>query len=384
MPTGTLQIGEATQPILPQVTAEIVIADQALDFENDPSQFGTGLISLGKVTIHGSVLNQTWTRLSVEPKAGDTVLVVSQPDPTWQAGDTLVLPDTRQVPTSQTQQFASGYLPPHWEKVTIDRVVGDQVFLTQPLEFDHLGARDADGTVKLLPHVAILDRNVIIRSENPDGTRRHVLFAARADVDIRYARFQDLGRTDAFRDLDNTTFDDAGNVTHIGTNQIARYAVHFHHVIGPENPTNTGYQFELVGNTVDGGRKWAVTVHDSSYGLVNENVVYDAQGAGFVTEDGSEIENVFRDNIAIRIVGTHFDGYSGTQEGDYGRGGSGFWFRRGGNLVAGNVAADSSYAGFVFSGYFNTGTVTLPLFRGAMKHVDGQGYAAELNPASFF
>jgi hypothetical protein len=231
--------------------------------------------------------------------------------------------------------------------------------------------------------VALLDRNVIIRSENPQGTRGHTLFTARADVDIRFAQFQDLGRTDALRPLDNTVFDAGGNVTHLGTNQVGRYAVHLHHVMGPENPANEGYQFEFVGNTIERSLKWAVAVHDTSFGLVDRNVVYDAQGAGFVTEDGSEVENTFSSNIAIRIQGTHEDGKSGTLEGDYGRGGVGFWFRRGGNEITGNVAADATFAGFVFDGYYS-GAITLPAFRGAEKHEEGQGVATELSPITWF
>ncbi len=207
-----------------------------------------------------------------------------------------------------------------------------------------------------------------------------MLFTARADVDIEYAQFQDLGRTDGYQDLDNTTFDAAGNVTHIGTNQIARYAVHMHHLFGPENPTNSGYQFKFIGNTVDGSRKWAVDVHGSSYGLIDKNVVFQAQGAGFATESGAEVHNVFSNNIAIGVVGTMRDGDIATEASDFGRGGSGFWFRRGGNTIVGNVAADNSYAGFVIDGYANYGPVQLPLVRGALPKLPGQGYSTLLNP----
>ena len=119
----------------------------------------------------------------------------------------------------------------------------------------------------------------IVRSENPLGTRGHTFYTARAAVDLEYVRFQDLGRTDALRELDNSTFNPAGQVTHVGTNQVGRYAVHLHHLMGPENPTNTGYQFKFIGNTVSGAKKWAVAVHDTSFGLLDQNVVYDAQGA---------------------------------------------------------------------------------------------------------
>lgn len=372
MPSGTLQIGTAANPLPRQIKAEIVIADKPLDLVLDPRQYGTGLIVLGTIDIHGAQLVDTWSRLSAEGLAGQNSLTVSGNVSSWRPGDTLVLPDSRQVVTSMVDEFLAGEIPPQWEEVTIDRIVGNRVYLTAALRFDHLGAHNSLGQLELLPHVAILSRNVVIRSENPNGTRGHTLYVNRASVDIEYARFQDLGRTDAFENLDSSTFDEDGDVTHVGTNQIGRYAVHLHHLVGPENPTNTGYQFKFVGNTVDGSKKWGVAVHDSSWGLIDANVVYNAQGAGIVTEDGTEIGNLFRNNITIRMQGTHEDGKSGTAEGDYGRGGSGFWFRAGGNHVMGNVAADSTFAGFVIDGYFLKSFV-LPNYRGAVKNIPGQG-----------
>ena len=301
----------------------------------------------------------------------------------WKAGDTLVLPDSRQVPFSENNHFLADEYPPEWEEVVIEKVIGHLVILKAPLQYDHRGARNVDGQIEMLPHVALLNRNVIIRSENPNGTRGHTLYTARADVDIRYARFLDLGRTDAFRDLDSSQFDAAGNVTHVGTNQVGRYAVHFHHVMGPVNEMNTGYQFQFIGNTVESSRKWAVAVHGTSFGLIDKNVVYQAQGSGFVTEDGSEIGNIFSNNIALQVQGTHDDGKDGTAEGDYGRGGVGFWFRRGGNTITGNVAADNTFAGFVFDGY-NLSATRLPLFRGADVHDPEQSIAGDLTPDTLF
>jgi hypothetical protein len=301
----------------------------------------------------------------------------------WKAGDTLVLPDSRQVPYTEVGKFVSEVYPPEWEEVVIDRVVGHMVFLKSALKFDHRGARNVDGQLEMLPHVALLNRNVVIRSENPEGTRGHTLYTARADVDIRYARFLDLGRTDALRSLDSSQFDEHGEVTHVGTNQVGRYAVHFHHLMGPVNHMNVGYQFRFVGNSVESSRKWAVAIHGASFGLVDRNVVYQAQGSGFVTEEGSEIGNVFSNNIALQVQGTHEDGKSGTAEGDYGRGGVGFWFRRGGNTIIGNVAANNTFAGFVISGY-NLPLPRLPLFRGADLHDPEQSIAVDLTPGTLF
>ncbi len=383
MPSGLLQIGSEQAPISDRVQAELIIADKPLDLAHDPRQFGTGLIALGKVRVHGAALNQTWRELSAEATAGARVLYLNSPVNDWKPGDTLVLPDSRQVPYSAINTFLNDQFPPQWEEVVIDQVIGHIVLLKSPLKYDHRGARNVDGQLEMLPHVALLDRNVTIRSENPEGTRGHSLFTARADVDIRYARFLDLGRTNAFRDLDSSQFDAHGNVTHLGSNQVGRYAVHFHHVMGPKNELNVGYQFQFVGNTVESSRKWAVAVHGTSFGLVDRNVVYQAQGSGFVTEDGSEIGNVFSNNIALQVQGTHSDGKSGTAQSDYGRGGAGFWFRRGGNTITGNVAANNTFAGFVFSGY-NLTPPRLPLFRGAEVHDPEQSIAGDLTPDTIF
>jgi len=384
MPTGTLQIGTPSLPVARGVKAELVIADQPLNLQTDPSQYGTGLIALGTVSIHGAPMDLRWDRLTSEPRAGDTSLLIANDAFEWRAGDTLVLPDTRQVLAGDDKRFPAGQVAGQWEQVTIDHIVGNRVYLTSSLQFNHLGARNTSGGLELLPHVALLTRNVVVRSENPQGTRGHVLFTARADVDIEGARFQDLGRTDAFRNLNSTTIGANGQVTHLGTNQVGRYAVHFHHLMGPENPTNTGHQFTFTGNTVDGALKWAVAVHDASYGLLQNNVIYRAQGAGFVTEEGSEIYNEFLNNITIRIQGTSLDGKIGTQEDDYGRGGSGFWFRYGGNAVVGNVAADSTYAGFVIDGYYGYDSFLLPDFRGADPHQPGQATSTSLTPTNLF
>ncbi len=381
MPEGALRIGSAAAPVAPNVSAEIVIADKPLDLVKDPRQFGTGLIVLGQVTIHGAEMSQTWQRLAVAPKAGNRFLTLSQAVTNWQPGDTLVLPDSRQITASQAKAFDAGNVPPEWEEVVIRAVYGKLVVLAEPLKFDHPGFLNLEDQLEFIPHVAALDRNVVIRSENPQGTRGHTLYTARADVRIAYAEFRDLGRTDALRPVDSTKFDAAGNVTHLGTNQIGRYAVHLHHVMGLENPTNTGYQFEFTGNSIRSSKKWGLALHGASFGLVDRNVVYDAQGSGIVTEDGTEIGNRISDNITIRMQGTHVDGSEGTLENDFGRGGVGFWFRRGGNIISGNVAVNNTYAGFVFSGY-NLTPGRLPLFRGADLHAPEESRNGALTPAT--
>jgi hypothetical protein len=381
MPTGTLTIGTAAQPVGASVTAQLVIANQAINTTQDPEQFGTGLIALGTVTMHGAGVNQTWLQLAAEPRAGNTSLLVGGDISDWQPGDTLVLPDTRQVVSSAGQDFDAGSVALQDETVTIDHVQGNRVYLTTAVKYDHLGAYNAAGGLELLPQVALLDRNVVVRSESATGTRGYSLFTARAAVDIEYTRFQNLGRTDAMTALDDTTFNASGSVTHVGTNQDGRNAVSLADLMGPVNTTNSGYQFTFQGNTVDGAKRFGVAIDNTSFGLVNDNVIYNAQGSGIATEEGTEIGNVISNNIAIQIVGTHVDGKAGTANDDYGRGGSGFWFRRLGNTVTGNVAADGSYAGFVITGY-NDAVQALPNFRGADPDAAGQTTLGAVNPVA--
>ncbi len=373
---GTFQIGTQSNPLPVDYTAEIVVADVPLDLVNDPGQYGNGLLFFGKVDIFGNAVDRTWFRLLNQARAGDTQLKFYPQVPAgWKVGDTIILPDTRQVPSTLADDVKNkvpGVFEGQWEKAVIQSIDGDTITLTAPLQYDHIGARNGDGILEVLPHVALLTRNIVIRSENPDGTRGHVLASLRAEIDIRYARFKDLGRTDAFVPLDSTVFDEQGNATYVGTNQIARYSFHTHRLIGPVDTPASGYQFQFIGNTIDGGRKWGVTIHGTSFGLIKDNVAYDIDGAAFVTENGSETGNEFVRNFAMRIIGTGIDGESGIEEGDFGRGGVGFWARRAGNDYRDNVVANALFGGIVVAGKLLE-SVVIPIGPGADVTQPGEG-----------
>jgi Domain of unknown function (DUF4082)/Bacterial Ig-like domain/G8 domain/IPT/TIG domain/Viral BACON domain/Putative binding domain, N-terminal len=368
---GGLTIGTAGAPVPAGVTAELVVANRPLNTSTDPEQFGTGVLALGTVKIYGAEKTPTWTRLATEPRAGNTTLTLSQPVAGWRAGDRLVLPDTRHLKWNEVTGWAR--TTPQWEELTLSAISPDGRVLTlsSPLRFDHLGGRDGatgNDALRFLPHVGNLTRNVIVRSQSPisaGGVQGHVLFTHMADVDIRYAAFRDLGRTRAAPT-------GAGN-------QIGRYPVHFHHLMGPMTTTPAnGYQYTFVGNAVDGGstvnnRRWAVAVHNTHYGLVSDNVLYNYGGALLTTEDGSESYNVIERNFAVRGTGT------GGRLGE-GNEGQGFWFRGPNNYVRGNVAAnfdsDETEASYGYKYFMRLlGTVRIPTAKGqdpaAYVAVDG-------------
>jgi PKD repeat protein len=367
---GELRIGDQTNPVAANVKAEVVFANVPIDTTKDPSQYGLGLIGLGKVTMCGAVQSDTFVRLAVEPKAGDTTLTLATPVSGWKVGDKVVLPDTRQPTSDMT--------PSEWEVLTLAGISADGSVLTlsSALQYAHLGARDGNGNLDFLPHVGNISRNVVVRSQSATGTRGYAMFLNRADVDIRYAQFSGLGRT-TNSGLDNTTYDSNGNVTHVGANQAGRYPIHFNHLYGPSAVPANGYQYTFVGNAVfcpldPMPFRWGIDIHDSHYGLVKDNVLYNWAGAGIVTQDGSESYNTIQHNFVVRINGTGWRADGGGA--DIAREGVGFWFRGPNNIVQDNVAANVGAYGEQYGfTYFNVGNVSIPAFQGADPSVAGQG-----------
>ncbi|TWT89751.1 G8 domain protein [Pseudobythopirellula maris] len=357
LPTGVLTIGTADDPVQAGVTSEIVFTDtpnadgyhyKTGTVENpgvDPSQYGNALLSFGTVVMHGSPVTNTFIRLAGDAMAGDDQLVLSDNTDGWSVGDTIVLPDTRQInPVSLDGYYT---YTPQWETVTIAAIDGSTITLEEPLAYNHQGPRDADGSPTqteegetLAAHAASLTRNIVIRSENPDGVRGHTMFVATSNADLRYVAMKDLGRTRAAR-LDSTTYDESGAVTHIGTNQVGRYSQHHHHLWGSEEGLSyegERYQAISVGNVIDGGLKWGTTVHNAHFGLYRDNVYYDIDGASFATEAGNETGNLFDHNFVVRVNGGE-DSY-GPEELNTGDRGNAYWLAGPLSTFSNNVAAN--------------------------------------------
>ena len=324
LPGGTLDAGRVDDPVLKQV--EFIVRDVPVDTTRDPYQWGNGLLNFGHQSRVGRQVAQVWTELQVDAEAGATTLRFAVPEG-WSVGDELLLPDLRQI---------NGKRAPirRESPVTIEAIEGDVVTLSKPLDFEHRAITDPDGKVVVRPRVANLTRNIVIRSENPLGTPGHTLNAGDATWDIRYNRLIGLGRTRAEK-LDSTTANpDTGAILHVGTNQIARYASHDHHVggHGGDHSAHHGSRY-FFGNVLEGAGpgKWGHVVHGTHDTHVEENIAVGFAGAGFVTEDGYEVRNVFRRNVASYTSGNGIDAL-GNLHLRSGRNcpgceGSGFWFR---------------------------------------------------------
>jgi len=162
-----------------------------------------------------------------------------------------------------------------------------------------------------------------------------------ADTDVRFAAFEQLGRTDksvaSFEANDIATPSPVSNVR-------GRYSFHLHRT----GALPTSGRSVVVGNAVFNSPGWGYVHHDSN-AIFHNNASFDTFGAGFVAETGNEIGS-WTNNIAIKAEGNRaFNPKNGNEREafDMGRTGDGFWFQ--GRMVRSvrNVAASVNH-GFVY------------------------------------
>ncbi|MFO1091073.1 MAG: VCBS domain-containing protein [Hyphomicrobiales bacterium] len=342
-PTGHMTIGTETHPVQDGVTADIVFADNGpIDVKWDPLLLSRGLISQGSVEVQGQE-KCGHLKVAVDPMAGDTQIVMQDLatgcgcgcGANWKVGDKIVLTGTHYVPWGQ-----NGYNGTQDEVRTIKSIDGNVITLDSPLQYNH-DTPQAD----LKAYVANYTRNVVFETEHPDTTpvseRGHTMFMHSPNVDVQYAEFNELGRTDkSYRAVDANASTDTSD-----TNVKGRYAFHLHMTgTDPGSPEAT-----VVGNAVWGSPGWGFAQHSSS-ALFQDNATYNTFGAGYVAEKGDETGK-WLDNIAIKAEGDAT--WNLVKEGtdvlafDLARNGEGYWFQ--GRLVEsqGNVAAGVKY-GFVY------------------------------------
>lgn len=355
MPMGRLDMGTADDPVLRKV--EFIIRDKPLDAGHDPFQWGNSILNFGTWTSHGRAMTRTFLSLDDEAEAGDDEILLSADPVGWQVGDSLVLPDTRPM-TLPWSMYEREY------GTTIAAIDGRVLRLSQPLAFQRPAVREPDGTAVVMPRVANLTRNIVIRSENPAGTRGHTASVGHmAHMDLRYTQFVGVGRT-TFADIHNTVAAADGTILSHGANQIGKYATHFHH---------NGSSLEsraLVGNSYDGtfGSKWAAVVHVTHDALVKDNVIVDFQGGGIVTEDGPEVRNTFERNFVAYSKGNGRGALENFETGpgfhSPGGEGSGGWFRGPQNRFIGNEFFNNFIGYNFFTQNFVGAGTAVPSVRG--------------------
>ncbi len=340
-PRGRLIIGNESAPI--ENTSKVVIAfsDRGpIDTQWDPQLLSRGLIAHGGTEIHGAK-KTSHLKVAEDPARGDEILVLAETPENWHAGDELLIAGTYYTgwnwdPVAREEL----YFGTQDELRTIKEINGNLVTLSFPLEYDHFTPRD-----DLHTNIVNLTRNIQFESVNAAGIpvhqRGHVMFMHSDQVDVRYAAFNQLGRTD--KSLPSFSVHDLDNVT-ATSNVQGRYSFHFHRT-GLNNPRNPAI---AIGNSVVGSPGWGFVHHDSHANFY-ENSSFDTFGAGFVAETGNETGDWIR-NIAVKAKGTHqFNPKNGIDVATYdiARTGEGFWFQSRMVRSFDNIAASVNH-GFVY------------------------------------
>jgi hypothetical protein len=272
-------------------------------------------------------------------RIGVTALTLDETPRNWRVGDTLVIAGTKKDATGD-------------EVRTIAGIDGNRIALDRALEKDHTTPPHHKPGLELKVHVANATRNAVIETaeENrgvtgqaavPDGARQltgdlydgrgHLLFMHRGDVDIRYAGFFHLGRSNKKIPAHDTRMDRVGNITRIGRNPRARYPVHFHRS-GAESPTPA----IVHGSVVFDGPGWGYVNH-GGYVVMSNNVAYGVDGASFVTARGDE-RGAFAGNLSIKNEGGGQGRHRERIE-DFGSQGHGFWTQGPMVLLRDNIVA---------------------------------------------
>lgn len=339
-PNGQLTIGTQASPVEADVSVDIIFAGNGpIDTDWDPTLLSRGLIAHGQTTIHGAEKN-AHEKVIDDPMAGDTWVEFATTPEGWEVGDTIVIAGTHYRGHDWNGVNAVQPYPSQDEVRTITDIQDGMVYFDDPLEHDHDAPRD-----DLSTSVANYTRNITFSSEGGADAeiydRGHVMFMHNDDVDVRYAAFHELGRTDKSEpaqdadDIIDIAFDD---------NVKGRYPAHVHKAgVGDlEDPA------VLMGNAVFGSPGWGIVHHDSN-AIVDGNATFDTFGAGYVAESGNET-GVWSNNIAIYAEG---NSWAAPKDGndianfDLGQTGDGFWFQ--GRMVesTGNIAASVNH-GFAY------------------------------------
>ena len=327
LPTGTLEMGTAAEPIAGEVTARLVFADSGpIDRVWDPLELSRGLIMHGRWEMHGEE-RTSHVPLAVAPSAGEDVLQLATVPKNWRVGDTIVVSGTDE---NREDHEVREILAVDWQAQTVT---------VAPLRFTRSVPQEG-----LQVHVAHLTRNVELTSESSLIRRRgHVMVMHTDQADLHYGQFVQLGRTNKLLELNDAVINADGSLkTGTGTNPRGRYPLHFHR----SGVVNDGRPAVTRGIVYRDSPGWGMSVH-SSFVDVLDSVAFQTAGAGFVTEAGDEI-GTFRNNISIFSIGSGESITNRSALQDFAHEGVGFWFQGSGVVVEQNIASGHAGRGFLF------------------------------------
>ena len=150
---------------------------------------------------------------------------------------------------------------------------------------------------------------------------------------------------------------------------------------GPTTPQADGYQYTFNDNVVhcimeNQDHIWGIEINNSSYGLIQGNVVDNWYGAGIALVTGTEINNMIQGNFVTQING------NGSRT-DAAMAGIGYWSLDPDNSWMNDVATDINQGGPYSYGFdinaMYLGNQSVPAYQGADPAIPGQSKTIDMN-----
>jgi hypothetical protein len=328
---GTLSIGTKTLPF--NHKAQITLTGQRSDLPGEGHCGVKGICSMGgKLSLHGAVKGPTWTKLDQTANVGDTTIHLKE-NVEWEPGDEIVIVST-------------DYDPGQAEQRTITAVNGDRVTLNESLDFMHYGEiyEQAGYSVDQRAEVMHLTRNIVIQGDEQsedDNFGGHVM--AHNEHHMEQKNRADNG--EEYVDLWQTMENDKRLVPEISgvefkrmgqTGILARYPFHWH-----KYGNASGSYIE--DSSIHDSYQRCTTIHGTQGLRVENNVAFNIIGHCYFLEDGTEWDNLLKDNVGAVIK--HFPRPSQRLIETDDRP-SVYWWSNADNDFIGNVAAGAFGYGF--------------------------------------
>ena len=190
---------------------------------------------------HGAELPRTWVKLGATAAKGETTVSLAEPVPGWRVGDRVIVTATRYASVARRERRSRAFgSDPRPRSGSSAPSTARGWNVDAPLDRDHTATGPYRG------EVALLSRNVVVESADPDGVRGHTMYHRHSAGSISYAEFRHLGK--------------AG--------KLGKYSLHFHRV------GDTMRGSSVIGASIwDSGNRW-ITIHGTNGLVVRDCVGY--------------------------------------------------------------------------------------------------------------
>ena len=211
--------------------------------------------------VEGRPLARTWALMVRTAFAGDSSIEVDGDLAAdgWRVGDAIAIAFMGQRAQDADRRTITALSPGGGGSTVLG--------LSAPLAATRLGRPDR----RLQSEVLNLSRGVTITGDPiSNGVGLHTIgFHAKHHM-IHYARVENCGQ--------------------LGV--AGKYCLHFHHA---EDCPNCSF----VGNAVERGEQRGIIIHGTHNSLTERNVLFDLKGSYIYIEDGNEMQNTIRQNVAL-------------------------------------------------------------------------------------